>query len=71
MLVLKLRGRQKRGLRSKPRRRQKTREVHVEKKVILVLVAIVGLFVVVLWTLFPQTASPPAPGETTQEKNTN
>ena len=43
----------------------------MEKKVILVLVAIVGLFVVVLWTLFPQTASPPAPGETTQEKNTN
>ena len=70
MLVLKLWS-PKRALRSKPRRRQKTREVHVEKKVMLVLVAIVLLFVVVLWTLLPQTASSPAPVGTTQEKTTN
>ena len=43
----------------------------MEKKVILVLVAIVVFFLVMLWTLFPQTASPPAPVEATQEKPTN
>ena len=48
----------------------RTREVHVEKKAIPVLVAIVVVLVMV-WTFFPQMASPPAPVETTQEKTTN
>ena len=47
-----------------------TREVNVEKKAIPVLVAIMVVLVMV-WTFFPQMASPPAPVETTQEKNTN
>jgi hypothetical protein len=58
------------GLRCEPRRNQKRREIHVEKNAIPVLVAIVAILVVV-WTFFPQTASPPAPVGTTLEKTTN